>query len=175
MKKIKILFFLLIFACSIFVFFESAFAQSLWQARDNFTENAGVNLTNTPKSFSGMVTTVITTISGLMGTIFFLLILYASILWLTAYGQEDKVGKAKKIITDSIIGLAIALSAFAITSYVGSQLGGSASSPAVDCVGQGGTCKPGGAGLTPCNDINFSGEISGNKLCSTNEVCCRNK
>jgi hypothetical protein len=42
--------------------------------------------------------------------------------WMTAGGNEDKVGEAKKLITAGIIGLVIILAAFAIATFVLSQL-----------------------------------------------------
>lgn len=55
---------------------------------------------------------------GLLGTIAVVLIVYAGFLWMTSAGSEDKVDKAKKILWTSVIGLAIILSAYMITSFV---------------------------------------------------------
>jgi len=68
--------------------------------------------------------TVISTALSLLGTIFFGLMIYAGILWMTAQGKEEKVEKAKDIIIAAIIGLAITMSAYAITFFVTSKLGG---------------------------------------------------
>ncbi|MCK5060946.1 hypothetical protein KAR28_00180 [Candidatus Parcubacteria bacterium] len=46
------------------------------------------------------------------------IILYGGFVWMTAGGNEDRVAKAKKIITAGAIGLIIVISAFAITSFV---------------------------------------------------------
>lgn len=54
----------------------------------------------------------------LVGIIFMGLLVYAGILWMTARGQEDQIEKAKKIISASIIGLVITISAYAITVFV---------------------------------------------------------
>ncbi len=55
---------------------------------------------------------------GLLGFVFILLTLYAGFLWMTAGGAEENIEKAKKILTASIIGLAIILLSFAITILV---------------------------------------------------------
>lgn len=59
---------------------------------------------------------------GLLGTVVVVIILYAGFEWMTAGGSEDKVADAKKRITYAIIGLAIILSAYAISSFVTSNL-----------------------------------------------------
>jgi len=60
--------------------------------------------------------------SGLVGVIFFVITVYAGILWMTAAGSDEKIGKAKKMIIDGAIGVTIALSAFLITTLVTSKL-----------------------------------------------------
>jgi len=47
-----------------------------------------------------------------------LFVFYGSFLYFTAYGDENKALLAKKTLTFAFIGLIIALTAFAITSYV---------------------------------------------------------
>ncbi len=70
------------------------------------------------------VSMVIQGILVLVGTIFFIMMVYSGILWLSAHGNDTVVEKAKKIITESIIGLAVTLSAYAITYFVSARLGG---------------------------------------------------
>jgi len=48
-------------------------------------------------------------------------------MWMTAQGNEDKVSKAKDMITQAIIGLAITLGAYAITAFVTGKLSNSSS------------------------------------------------
>lgn len=60
---------------------------------------------------------------GLTGTIFFVLVVYAGLMWMTSAGNEESSTKAKKILTAAIIGLIIVLSAYAITTFVGNSLG----------------------------------------------------
>lgn len=65
---------------------------------------------------------IIQSIIGLLGAITVVLILYAGFKWMTAGGADDKVGEAKKILTAAVIGLAIILSAYAITRFVTESL-----------------------------------------------------
>ncbi len=87
-------------------------------------------LQNFEQSGSGLATTdirvlignIIRIFLGLLGTIAIVLVLYGGFLWMTAAGNEEKIEKAKKILTNAAIGLAIVLSAYAITSFIISRL-----------------------------------------------------
>lgn len=80
-----------------------------------------------------------------VGAIFFLLILYAGFLWMTAFGSSEKVDKAKDILQHAMAGLLIVLAAYAISKFVFSALtsatGGSSNSttnvPGSRCVPNG--------------------------------------
>lgn len=67
---------------------------------------------------------------GVVGTIFFLLTIYAGGLWLTSAGNEERITKAKGILFTCVIGLFITLSAYAITNFITGKLGGSPSTTA---------------------------------------------
>jgi hypothetical protein len=49
-------------------------------------------------------------------------IIYGGFLYMTAGGNEDQAGTGKKAITAGIIGLAIVLSAWALTNFIIDQL-----------------------------------------------------
>jgi len=55
---------------------------------------------------------------SVLGIIFIVLMTYAGFLWMTAGGEEEKITKARKLIFNSIIALAIVLAAFGITVFV---------------------------------------------------------
>lgn len=61
---------------------------------------------------------VIRIILGFLGIIAVVIILLGGFKWMTAGGNEDKVGEAKKLITAGIIGLVIIVAAFAIATFV---------------------------------------------------------
>lgn len=53
-----------------------------------------------------------------LGIIFVVLTMYAGFLWMTAGGNEEKVTKAKSLLFQAVIGLAIILTAYSITLMV---------------------------------------------------------
>ena len=82
------------------------------------------------KSIDDTVIKAINAILGLTGIIFFVYMIYGGFLWMTANGKEENVEKAKHIIRNTIIGLIIVLSAYAISNYVVSAMLGSSSNTA---------------------------------------------
>lgn len=59
---------------------------------------------------------------GFLGIIAVVIILMGGFRWMTAGGNDDKVKEAKKIIISGVIGLVIVLSAYAIASFVITQI-----------------------------------------------------
>ena len=59
---------------------------------------------------------------SLLGIVALVIILIGGFKWMTAGGAEEKVTEARKMIFSGIIGLAVLLSAYAITRFVLSQL-----------------------------------------------------
>jgi hypothetical protein len=55
---------------------------------------------------------------SLLGIVAVVIVLIGGFKWMTAGGNDDQVGEAKKWIFSGIIGIAIILSAYAITSFV---------------------------------------------------------
>ncbi len=68
------------------------------------------------------VANIINVALGLLGIIAVVIILVGGFKWMTAMGNEDKVGESKKLIAAGIIGLAIIVSAYAIANFVISSL-----------------------------------------------------
>jgi hypothetical protein len=73
-----------------------------------------------------------------VGAIFFLLILYAGFLWMTAFGSSEKVDKAKDIVQHAAMGLIIVLAAYAISKFVFNALATATSGGSADSTGQAG-------------------------------------
>ncbi len=65
-----------------------------------------------------LVGNIINTLLGFLGLIALVLILYAGFTWMTSGGSVEKIKTAKGILTTSIIGLAIIMSAAALTNFV---------------------------------------------------------
>jgi len=162
MKKIIISLFII--SCFIFPLVASA---QFGEAFNNLKKVG--NTTGLEKDISVSISTIISAALSLVGTIFLILAVYAGIMWMTAGGNEEKVTKAKGIITQAIIGLAITMGAYAITAFVTGSLsgnggGGSGSGSQTesdtvpgtgggfDCQKQGGMCIDSKAnGGDPCD------------------------
>ncbi len=123
MKKLKILFFIL--ALSIFlnagILGAGAASSVLMESQKELRQigKTGYDIMGgVPTSPIDIVIKIVNIILGFLGIIFLILMLYAGFLWMTAAGAEDKLNKAKGIIKNSIIGIAIILAAYSITNFV---------------------------------------------------------
>lgn len=79
---------------------------------------------NTQTDVPNLIGKIIGVALSFVGAIFFILILYAGFLWMTAFGAADKVDKAKDIILHAAIGLVIVVAAYAISKFVFGALTG---------------------------------------------------
>ncbi len=61
---------------------------------------------------------IINIMLGFLGILAVIIILIGGFKWMTAAGNEDQVGEAKKIIVAGIIGLVIILASWGIASFV---------------------------------------------------------
>jgi len=82
--------------------------------KDNIQTTTGLGARD-PRDIAA---SVIRVILGFLGIVAVIIILLGGFKWMTAGGNEDKVGEAKKLITAGIIGLVIILAAFAIATFV---------------------------------------------------------
>ncbi len=106
-----------------------------------------------------IIARIIRTILGFAGVVLVVMIIYGGFLWMTAGGNATRLEKAKKILTQSIIGMIIVLSSFAIVQFVISKL--------VDATGGGVTGdEDGGGGTYPDND-----KFTSFSLSSVNTEC----
>ncbi|MDD3285718.1 MAG: pilin [Patescibacteria group bacterium] len=118
-KRLISLIFILILSLGIF---NLALAQN---GSYDFSQNSGLSntgsnagYTTTDTSVNGYIAQIITVILSLVGVVFLGFAIYAGIVWMTAQGNEEKVSKAKEILTESIIGIIIVLAAYAISYFV---------------------------------------------------------
>lgn len=76
-------------------------------------------------SATSLIATIVTAVFGILGVIFFGLMVYAGLLWMTAGGNVDAVKKAKSILLNAVVGLIIVLSSatisFTVLRYLGSN------------------------------------------------------
>jgi len=69
-------------------------------------------------SLQGTVGKIITQFITLLGIVAVVIILYGGYQWMTASGDQAKVDKGKKILTQGIIGLVIIVLSYAIANFV---------------------------------------------------------
>ncbi|MFA5211601.1 MAG: pilin [Patescibacteria group bacterium] len=69
------------------------------------------------------ITNIINVLLSLLGIVAVVVILIGGFKWMTAGGNDDQVGEAKKFIFSGIIGLAIILSSWAIAKFALGALG----------------------------------------------------
>jgi hypothetical protein len=87
-------------------------------------EEAGVGTgveTGTLSTVPGVVGIALQFAISLLGTIMFAYMVYAGYLWMTAQGDEGKISSAKNIMTNTVIGFIVVVSAYAITVVVQSR------------------------------------------------------
>ena len=75
-----------------------------------------------PDALKETIAQVINIVLGFLGIIAVIIILYAGFRWMTAAGNEDKVGEAKKMIVQGAIGLALIFLAWTVADFVIDQL-----------------------------------------------------
>ena len=61
---------------------------------------------------------IINSVLSILGVVFLIIIIYAGFLWMTAGGNTEQLGKAKKLLMNAAIGLVIALASYAIATFV---------------------------------------------------------
>ncbi len=86
---------------------------------DAAATKAGLKTGVTLQSRAGQI---VGSVLALVGILFFVLMIYGGILWMTAGGNDTQLKNAQKTITTAVIGLIIVLSAYAITMFIGQAL-----------------------------------------------------
>lgn len=81
-------------------------------------EIAFPGITKSNKDITTIISTAIRFILGFLGVIFMILIIFGGLLWMTAGGDDNKVKKARDVISNGTIGLIIVLVAYALTIFV---------------------------------------------------------
>lgn len=98
-----------------------------------------------------MIARGIQIVFGVLGTVLLIIILYAGWLWMTSQGDEEKITSAKNILKNAVIGLAIMLMAFSITTFIIRLL--------TDATGMTGNTNMSGRGPAVWNDFSGSGAL----------------
>ncbi len=121
------------FACALF------FAHPVFAAQGDAIQNLNSVQKSSglgTKSLGSIIGTIIHIFLGLVGGIALIICIYGGFLWMTAGGSEEKVEKAKQVLRNGVIGLALILMSFGITQFIMSKINGATQ----------GTLAVGGAG-----------------------------
>ena len=70
------------------------------------------------EDLSTTISNIINAVLALVGVVALGVILYGGFRWMTAAGNEEAVGEAKKIITAGVIGLIIVIIGWAVVNFV---------------------------------------------------------
>ncbi len=125
----------------------------------------------------GAVGSVIQVLLSFLGIVFFFLVFYAGITWMTARGNEEKITKAKDMIEAAAIGIVLVLAAYAIASFVLRTLSSTTTTQSTETYqSEKCTSNPGGTCVNSNNpdlgnicDIFYRSATD----CLDNEVCCK--
>lgn len=91
---------------------------NLQQSLNTTSTSAGL----TSKPLPELVGSFIASALGLLGVVLVVLVIYAGFIWMTAQGNDEKIKKAKGMITSAVIGMIIIFAAYAITNFVVASL-----------------------------------------------------
>ncbi len=146
MKKFKIQLLIITIFLIFFTLVSTALAQNLSL---KFGDAPG--LTGTTSSQAGLsqapltalAASVIQTVLGLVGVIFFILFIYGGFMWMTARGVDEQIKKAKKLIASAVVGLAIIILAYSISYFIINALEAPATSTTNNIPSGGGTSGTG--------------------------------
>lgn len=83
-----------------------------------FTNETGLGDADLQVTIGALIKTVI----RFLGIIAVVVVLYGGFKWMTASGNDEKVAEAKRVLIAGLIGLAIVLTALAITNFVIGQI-----------------------------------------------------
>ena len=89
-------------------------------AKDSITKgiNTTTNAANSGKDFNGVIDTVINTMLFIVGILSVAMIIYSGIRYVTAHGDKSQIESAKNTLIYSIVGLVIAIVAYAVVNWV---------------------------------------------------------
>ncbi|MDO8667997.1 MAG: hypothetical protein Q7K35_02760 [bacterium] len=125
MRKTAVLAFSLLILTSVFAFSLPALAATEFFGNNDINGTGFANRAGLPGSGMDLRATierVIKLVMGFLGIIAVVVILIGGFKWMTAGGNEDKVGEAKKLLISGLIGLIIVVLAYAIAVFVITQL-----------------------------------------------------
>lgn len=81
---------------------------------DEFSDATGLGTSDLQATIGNLIRVAL----SFLGVIAVCIVLYGGFKWMTAGGNDEKVGEAKRLMISGLIGLAIIMSAYAIASFV---------------------------------------------------------
>lgn len=140
-------------------------------ANYGLSETARQTSYKTSETPTAIATKAINAVLAVVYIIFFVLVLYAGIRWMTAQGNEENVTKAKNILEAAIIGVVLISAAYAITSFVFSKIGsGGAGGGSDNTVGGSDNTVEGGEICCKCG--NAASDLRGTNYSTDPDVAC---
>ncbi|MFC1598443.1 hypothetical protein ACFL2U_00305 [Patescibacteria group bacterium] len=115
MKKYTTLIISFIIIAGVFFLINSSFAGVITESVSGFGQQVYGGDPRPPQEVAALIIQVII---GLMGMVFFTLLIYGGYMYMTAGGKEERIKKAKDTIIAAVIGLLIVLAAYAIATFV---------------------------------------------------------
>jgi len=113
-KKLYSLTALIIVLSVLFIYINSAVALDVTPNLDAARSSAGYNAAseNTVPQIIGQIVAIVL---AFVGMIFFMMIIFSGVQWMTAGGNEEKVKQAKTRLFNSIMGLTFVVAAYFLT------------------------------------------------------------
>ena len=102
-----------------FIYIQEVFAADIGSGSTQFGAFiSGSGYETTKPNLTLTIAKVVSALLAFLGVVFTLLIIYSGYLWMTSAGDEGKVTKAKTMILNSSIGLAIIVASYAISVFI---------------------------------------------------------
>jgi len=118
MQKKKYLFVSLLSAISNFFFVLFVNAKKTFNDANTALSTVSGKTGITEASVTNISGNVVTTVFIVAGLIFFVLMVYAGVRWMTARDKSESVEKARNTMIAAVIGLVILLASYAVTTFL---------------------------------------------------------
>ena len=121
--KFRLLFYGVVGSIFLLLYSHLVVADGIGEAKQGLSASANAaGLAQNDLNVPQLIGQILAIVLGFTGTIFFILVVWAGILWMTAGGSQENIKKAQDILKGAVIGLIIVFSAYAITKFIGSSL-----------------------------------------------------
>jgi len=177
MKKIFFLISLIIVSCFIFSFINQALAYTWGDVGSFYADTAeGAKLSVT--DYTVLVAKMIAIFISIVGGLFVILFIWGGISWMMAGGSQDKINKAKNVLTYATIGVFICIAAYSIASLISTAIeSGGSTGTGGGSTATTGTCDAPFQGCmdsASCTDQKaHPGASAGpQKNCPDGQICC---